>query len=107
MTRREEKLERILKDVCNYYRIEIGEIKGKSRLQPIVAARHTFCYLARRYSPSSLNEIGSVVNRSHSNVISSIESVKQMSMLYKEVRDDLAYITEDESIYKSNERLYE
>ncbi len=103
MTRTEEKLERILKDVCNYYRIEIGEIKGKSRLRPIVSARHTFCYLARKYSLSSLNEIGSVVNRGHSNVISSIKLVKQMSMIYKEVEDDLSYITEDKSIYKSYE----
>ena len=60
------------------YGVSIAELKGKSRLQHIAAARQLYCYLAKQLTHKSLNQIGFPIEKDHATVIHSHRTVENL-----------------------------
>ena len=52
--------------VCAYFNCFPHELRSGSRIERLVKARHTFCYLAHKYCGSSFPSIGRALNKDHS-----------------------------------------
>lgn len=63
-------MELILEKVSVQCAVSIEKIRSKSRLQDIVQARHLCMYLAKKYTPLSLNAIGQMLGgKNHTTVL--------------------------------------
>jgi len=67
----------IKKMVCKHYSVSISDIVSGSRKQPFVRARQIAIYLSRRYTDTSLQEIGRSFNRYHATALYSISVVER------------------------------
>ncbi len=66
----------VSKFVMYHFEIPLSELKGESRVQWFVKARHVFCYLVFHFSRVPLETIGKFLNdRDHATVIYSVESI--------------------------------
>lgn len=74
----EATIENIAEAVSIYFKITIGDLKGKCRKGDIMKARNIFCSIAKLKSGLSLGKIGAFVNRHHCTVISADNSVHQL-----------------------------
>lgn len=81
------KLETIANKVCDYFFINIEDLKSESRKGIISDARQAYFYLAYKYSQKSLDNIGKYVNRHHATVIYSIKRVEQKIEIYTKEYD--------------------
>ncbi len=59
----------IQKIVCDYYKIKLSDMNGKSRASNFAKPRQIAMYIAREYTKGSLPEIGRVFGRDHSTVM--------------------------------------
>ena len=65
--------------IADYYRIALGDIKGKSRKKEVVLARHLSMYLAHKTLKKTLEEIGLYFeNRDNSTVIHGIKKLQSI-----------------------------
>ena len=94
MNKEKEILNTVLYMVCSYHGVEPDDVKGKSRVQHLVTARQTYCHLARRYTRSTLKQIGSIINRDHATVIHSDKLTQILSSVEKKTADDLRSIVQ-------------
>lgn len=70
--------ERIVSVVANYYGLSVDELKGKSRVNKIVLARHVAMYLIKYKLQSSYEKIGDTFGkRDHTTVMSGISKVEK------------------------------
>jgi chromosomal replication initiator protein len=67
----------IKKMVCKHYSISISDIVSGSRKQSFVRPRQIAIYLSRRYTDTSLQEIGRSFNRYHATALYSISAVER------------------------------
>lgn len=58
--------------------VEVAAMRGKDRSKSIVEARLVACYVARRCTRASYPQIGRVVNRDHTTVISAVQRVAML-----------------------------
>lgn len=78
----------ILEAVCSYYKIDLHDVKSKSRVAHIVWGRQVAIYFLKKYTPLPLQAIGAELGgKNHSTILHS----------FKEVEND---INEDERISK-------
>jgi chromosomal replication initiator protein len=69
----------IQKTVSEYYKVEVDELKDKTRKKEIVIARQVAMYFAKEYTGHSLKSIGyQFGGRDHSTVIHAVQSVNDM-----------------------------
>ena len=74
---REVTLENIQRLVCENFHIPAHQVKGKSRRQDIVMARHVIMFLANKHTKESLSSIGHYLGgRSHATVIHGCNSTR-------------------------------
>jgi len=86
-------IEYIQQAVADYYNIEISDIKGKRRNQPIVKARQVAMYLCRQLLSDSLSKIGSEFGgRDHSTVIHACEKINTLIDSDDNLRDGISYL---------------
>lgn len=52
------------------------DLMGRSRRQPIVRARHAFCFAVRKLTDAPLTAIGSMIGRDHTTVMHSIRTAE-------------------------------
>jgi chromosomal replication initiation ATPase DnaA len=52
--------------VCAYFNCFPHELRSSCRIERLVKARHTYCYVAHKYCGSSFPSIGRVLNKDHS-----------------------------------------
>jgi chromosomal replication initiator protein len=72
-------IEKVARIVANYYKVAIGDIKGKSRLKKVARARHVSMYLTHEFVKPTLEAIGAYYDhRDHSTVIHAIRSIEQI-----------------------------
>jgi chromosomal replication initiation ATPase DnaA len=64
--------------VCEYYRINWKDILSTSRLHDIVMARHMFCWFGSTHYNYKKSYLAAHLNRHHTTVIHSINSVKDI-----------------------------
>jgi len=67
----------IKKMVCKHYSISISDIVSGSRKQSFVRPRQIAIYLSRRYTDTSLQEIGRCFNRYHATALHSINAIER------------------------------
>ena len=67
----------IVREVAQYFNIDVAEIKGKKRTAIIKDARNIAIYLTRRLTQYSTTEIGSYFDRDHSTITHSIDKVEK------------------------------
>ncbi len=70
-------IDRILDKVAKKYGITVEDIKGTKRTKEIAYARHISIYLLRKLTDMSLPQIGKLLKRDHSTIISSLKTVEK------------------------------
>ncbi len=74
----------IIKMASTYMKVKISDINGTGRTKQIALSRHIAIYLAKKYSNSTLIEIGDKFGgRNHSTILSSIAKIE------KDMMDDI------------------
>ncbi len=69
-------IEKIQKEVANYFAVNINEILGNSRKKKVVVARQIAMYLSRILTDKSLNEISKAFKKKdHTTVLNAIEKI--------------------------------
>lgn len=72
-------IESISKNVANYYKITLGDIKGKSRKKEVALARHIAMFMSHKILKKTLEDIGEFFdNRDHSTVIHGIKKIQNL-----------------------------
>lgn len=90
-------VEKILIHVSKKYGVSVEDIKSKKKTDSIAGARHVSVYIIRKLTDLSLKEIGKILGRDHSTIISSINKIElnirtvknyesEINMLIKEIR---------------------
>ncbi len=70
--------ENVIKSVCNYFNIKIGDIKSNKKLKEFVEPRQIAMYLIRNYTELSFPEIGDKFGgKDHSSIIYAVNKVKK------------------------------
>lgn len=71
-------ISKIQKEVANYYKITVEEMKGRRRVQSIVLPRQIAMYLARELTDASFPKIGNDFGgKDHTTVIHAFEKIKK------------------------------
>ena len=68
--------EKVLSMICTALEIEPELIKSNCRKLECIIPRQLYCYFARMMTVASFEEIGKVINKSHSNVLQACRKVK-------------------------------
>lgn len=91
-------IEKIFSAVYRKYNIKKEDIVGARRTKEVAAARHITVYLIHTITEMSLNNIGKIINRDHSTVLSSIEAAEKKirldPMLEIEIKDMIKEVTD-------------
>ena len=91
-------VEKIFSAIYKKYNIKKEDIIGSRRTKEIAAARHLAIYMIRTVTEMSLHNIGKILGRDHSTVMSSIEKAEKMirndPMTDIEVKDMIKEVTE-------------
>ncbi|MGX7060103.1 chromosomal replication initiator protein DnaA [Vagococcus humatus] len=83
---------KIQETVCNYYHLQLKDLKGKKRVKSIVVPRQIAMFLSRELTDNSLPKIGAEFGgKDHTTVIHSHEKIQQLLetdiVLQKEVTE--------------------
>jgi chromosomal replication initiator protein len=68
--------EAILDFTVETFGLAKDDLLGRSRKQPIVRARHAFCFAVRKLTDTPLTAIGSMIGRDHTTVMHSIRTAE-------------------------------
>jgi chromosomal replication initiator protein len=68
--------EAILDFTVETFALAKDDLLGRSRKQPIVRARHAFCFAVRKLTDTPLTAIGSMIGRDHTTVMHSIRTAE-------------------------------
>ena len=63
---------------CRYFDVSITEILSRKRDENTATARHFICWLLRRHSNLTFQQIGNIIDRHHSNVIDSCKAAQRL-----------------------------
>ncbi len=87
-------IQRIIKEVSQYFSIPISTLTGSKRSKFVSHARHVAMYLSRELTSNSLPKIGSAFgNRDHATVIYAISKITEMLNRDQEVYKQIQLIT--------------
>lgn len=67
----------IIRTVCDYFDLDIEDLKGKRRKKEIVLPRRVAMFLCRELTSLSLQSIGTVFDKDHSTVLYSCDKLKK------------------------------
>ncbi len=71
-------IEKIQKEVANYFGVNLGEMLGNSRKKKVATARQVAMYLSRYLTDKSLNEISKAFKKKdHTTIINAVEKVEK------------------------------
>ena len=88
--RREITIEYIQKIVCDYYKIPIELIQGKTRKREIVQARQVSMYFSKSLTKASLASIGSHIGgKDHATVLHACKTVNNLIDTDKHFRNQI------------------
>lgn len=82
----------IISAVCNHLNIPEKAISARTRQRDAVRARSIVMYLIKKYTDSSLSEIGSYVHRDHATVAYSLNAIANHMSYDAVLRQDVAMI---------------
>lgn len=81
-----DRLESLLKVVCDKLDVTVQEAKGTIRDAEIVRARQIYCYMAKEMG-YTFKKIGAIINRDHATVIYGCKVVSNRKFDYKILND--------------------
>lgn len=84
-------LDMIVQYVSEKLGVEVDALFGRSRKREIAYARQLCIYLIKRKTKFTFSDIGRYFNRDHTTVIHSINAIKDLMDVDKNVRKDVAY----------------
>ena len=83
-------IDRILETAAKKYSITPEDIRGTKRTKEIAYARHIAIYLLRKMTDMSLPQIGKLLKRDHSTIISSLKNVEKEMATNKQMAEDIS-----------------
>ena len=94
-------VEKILLTVSKAYGVTVEDLKSKKKTNSIANARHVAIYIIKKLTDLTLKEIGEIFGRSHSTVLSSLDTAErnihtvnnydaQIKQLIKEIKNEKA-----------------
>ena len=81
-----DKLESLLKVICEKLDVTVQEAKGTIRDAEIVRARQIYCYMAKEIG-YTYKKIGAIINRDHATVIYACKVVSNRKFDFKILND--------------------
>jgi len=73
--------------VAEYFGLDVKDLQSRSRKRDIVQARQISMYLSKKYTDSSLDQIGTQIgNRNHATVIYALKTVRDLMDVDKQFR---------------------
>jgi len=92
---REITIDMILKEVCSYFSVTMGDIKSGKRVRSIMKPRQVAMYLSRKMTDSSLVSIGEKFGgKDHATVIHSIKKIESELPVQKELKSTVEKIVQ-------------
>lgn len=89
-SRKEITIEFIQKVVCEYYKIPVDQMQGKTRKREIVQARQISMYFSKNLTKSSLASIGSCIGgKDHATVLHACKTVNNLIDTDKQFRSQI------------------
>ncbi len=86
-------VEKIQKRTAEYYRVDVEQICGKTRVENVVKARQVAMFLSRELTKLSLEEIGKRFGgKNHATVIHARKTVEEMIKQDENVRREVEYL---------------
>lgn len=83
----------ITKSAANYFRVEVVDMKSKSRSQALVKARHIAWYLCKKILGATYKEIAAYYgNRDHSSVIHGVQKITDKIKNDSNLSKDVIYL---------------
>ncbi len=82
-------VEKILLSISKKYGVSVEDIKSKKKTDNIANARHISVYIIRKLTDLSLKEIGKILGRDHSTIISSVNKVELNMRTIKNYENDI------------------
>ena len=82
----------IVKEVSEFFKVSILDIKSKKRKFLITQARQLCIYIAREITNCSLTEIGNYFERDHSTIIHSCKSISEKRVVNGELNENIITI---------------
>ena len=82
-------VEKILLSISKKYGDSVEDIKSKKKTDSIANARHISVYIIRKLTDLSLKEIGKILGRDHSTIISSVNKVELNMRTIKNYENDI------------------
>ncbi|MFH1489182.1 MAG: chromosomal replication initiator protein DnaA [Pseudomonadota bacterium] len=80
--------------VCKYFKVDPVMLRSKSRKRIHSYPRNIYIYLCRRHTDTTVEVIGSSINRNHSTVLYASESIEQKMKLDRKVRNQVNFLEE-------------
>lgn len=77
--------EQVMEAVSSVTGVPADKIFGKDRFREVAAARHMFCYVARKYTNGTLGQTGKFLGRDHTTAINSVKVCNDMLDIQDEV----------------------
>jgi len=69
------KMQTVQKAVCAYYKLDMEDLLGPSRVRGLARPRMVAMYLCRKLTSNSLPQIGMFFKRDHTTVLSAVRTV--------------------------------
>lgn len=85
----DKQLEVILQICSEHFGVSVEDIKSRKRYKNCTAPRHSYCYLAKKFTNSSLKGIAKLINRDHTSVIHSIDLVSDCFFTKQYLYEDI------------------
>ncbi len=86
-------VEKIQKEVCSYFNIDVKDMLGSTKSNKIVLARQIAMYLSKKLTDESLSSISKQFKKkNHSTVISAVNKIEELSQKDRKVKLIVEYI---------------
>jgi chromosomal replication initiator protein len=85
----------IIATVAEYYGLDVSDLTGSSRRQPLARQRQVAMYVCREHTGLSLPKIGAAFGgRDHTTVMHAVDKIKGLLLEDKDIYDDVTAITQ-------------
>lgn len=84
----------IQKFIAQYFKVTLDQLRSKSRSRIVNYPRQVAYYFCRKYTDSTLADIGKCFNRNHSSVLRGLSQFETALYTNKSIKDVLHYLTQ-------------
>ena len=84
----------IQKIVCDYYKVDLGEMLGRGRQKKLVRARQVGLYFSRLYTMKTVVELGRLFQRSHASVVHALQTLERDRQVQPRLEQEVKFLEE-------------